>query len=513
MDEKTLNGHINHLRETFKSGITQPLAWRRRQLCMLNKMLKERSQEFETALSTDLRKSPYETYLTEIGLLQMEIDEALRELSNWSKPKSVPTPVFLHPARSYTTFEPLGVVLIIGAWNYPLLLTIGPLVYAIAAGNAAVIKPPRTASAAFMAMANLLPLYLDTDAFFVIGDDTPNELILEQRFDKIFFTGSSATARIVMTAAAKHLTPVTLELGGKSPALVDRTADLKVAARRIAQGKFFNAGQTCVAPDYVLADEGILDAFVAELRSALYDFFGPSPRESADFSRIINQKQFDQLLQYLSDGEVVVGGEWDREARYIAPTILKNVQLDAPVMQAEIFGPILPVLPVKDMDAAIHFAQERDKPLALYIFSKDQATIDHVLSRTTSGGACVNEAVNHVVVTGLPFGGVGNSGMGKYHGEWGFRELSNARAVLDHGTGFDPLLRYPPYNTAKMAKLKTLMEMRTPAFLDGAMRLLIGKFGNLILRLVRPKAVEHSPLSSASAKKPQPAVQPDCVET
>ena len=485
MDEESLKGHIEHLRETYKSGKNQPLEWRRKQLRALKRMFDERSLDFENALHKDLRKSPVESYLTEIGLLSLEIDHALRELEDWSRPLEVSTPVFLQPAKSQVIFEPFGVVLIMGAWNYPLLLTIGPLICAIAAGNAAVVKPPRTARAAFQTMAAILPLYLDPEAFFVIGDDTPNDLILNQRFDKIFFTGSAATGRIVMQAAAANLTPVTLELGGKSPAIVDKTVNLKVTAYRIVQGKFFNAGQTCVAPDYILAEESVVEPLLAELIAALRKFYGHDPSSSPDYSRIINTRQFDTILKYLEDGEVVHGGESNRDELFIAPTILKNVSPDSPVMQNEIFGPILPVLTVKNVDEALAFVNQREKPLALYIFSEDKAVVEKILNGTSSGGACVNETVNHVTVAGLPFGGVGNSGMGKYHGEWGFREFSHTRALLNHGTTFDPSLRYPPYDRHKANKLKTLMTMRIPHKLDGAMRWLIGNFGNLVLRLIK----------------------------
>jgi aldehyde dehydrogenase (NAD+) len=485
MDAATLAEQIEKLRVTFKSGKTRPLAWRRSQLLGLQRMFAERAGEFEAAMKTDLHKSAFECYATEIGFLQRETAHALECLETWTRPKQSSTPVFLQPATSRVIYEPLGVGLIMGAWNYPMQLTLGPLVAAIAAGNAAVIKPPRTARATFEATARILPLYLDPDAFLVIGDDTPNDLILSQRFDKIFFTGSAEVGKIVMQAAVAHLTPVTLELGGKSPALVDETANLRVAAHRIAQGKFFNAGQTCVAPDYVLVQENALEPLVAELVSALREFYGDDPHQSEEFARIINTKQFDALVGYFADGEIVCGGQSLRDERYIAPTILKNVSPDAPVMQKEIFGPILPVLPVKDMDTALEFVQKREKPLAFYIFSENRATVAKVIARSTSGGACVNETINHLVVPGLPFGGVGNSGMGKYHGEWGFHEFSNARAVLDHGTSFDPSLRYPPYKGGKLARMKKLMTMRVPAGLEGTLRWLLGHWGEQVLRFIK----------------------------
>jgi len=485
MDEKTLIEAIDRLRVTFQSGKTRPLEWRRGQLLSLQRMFNERSGDFEAALKADLHKSLFESYATEIGFMQREISHALEHLPHWMKPVKTSSPVFLQPATSQVIFEPLGVGLIMGAWNYPIQLTLGPLVAAIAAGNAAVIKPPRTAKAIFQTMARILPEYLDNDAFFVIGDDTPNDLILNQHFDKFFFTGSAEVGKIVMQAAVKNLTPVTLELGGKSPAIVDETANLRVAACRIAQGKFFNAGQTCVAPDYVLAQENILEKLVAELIRAIIEFYGDDPQQSEEFARIINTKQFDTLINYFNDGEVVLGGVSNRDERYIAPTILKNVSPDAPVMQNEIFGPILPILPFNNMDEALHFVQQREKPLAFYVFTEDPKVAEKAIAQSTSGGACINETINHLVVPGLPFGGVGNSGMGKYHGEWGFRDFSNARALLNHGTSFDPALRYPPYTDEKMSKMKKLMTMKLPSALDGMMRFLLGNWGEAILKFIR----------------------------
>lgn len=485
MDENTLVKAIDRLRANFQSGKTLPVEWRRGQLLALQRMFNERSSDFEAALKADLHKSLFESYATETGFIQREISNVLDHLTHWMRPLKTSTPIFLQPATSQVIFEPLGVCLIMGAWNYPIQLTLGPLVAAIAAGNAAVIKPPRTAKAVFQAMAQILPQYLDKDAFFVIGDDTPNDLILNQHFDKFFFTGSAEVGKIVMQAAVKNLTPVTLELGGKSPAIVDETANLRVAACRIAQGKFFNAGQTCVAPDYVLAQEGILDKLVAELIRAIVEFYGDDPQLSEEFARIINAKQFDTLVGYLKDGEVVFGGRSDRDECYIAPTILKNVSADSPVMQNEIFGPILPILPFKEMDEALKFVQQREKPLAFYVFTEDARTAEKVIAQSTSGGACINETINHLVVHGLPFGGVGNSGMGKYHGVWGFKEFSNARALLNHGTSFDPALRYPPYDDEKINKMKMLMNMKTPGFLDGMMRFLLGNWGEAILKWMK----------------------------
>jgi aldehyde dehydrogenase (NAD+) len=485
MDANTLIQNIDRLRAAFNAGKTRPLAWRRSQLLSLREMFIKHAGEFEDALRSDLNKSSFETYATETGFVRHEIEHTLKHLVSWARPLKTPTPVFLLPAESKTVFEPLGVALIIGAWNYPIQLTIAPLVGAIAAGNAAVVKPPRTAKAVFEAIARILPEYLDPEAFLVIGDDTPNDLILEQRYDKIFFTGSAATGRIVLQAAARYLTPVTLELGGKSPAIVDKTANLPVAARRIVQGKFINAGQTCVTPDYVLAEESIIDVLTEELARVVREFYGEDPHTSREYARIINTKQFDSLVPYLADGEVVCGGQAIREELYIAPTILKNVRADSPVMQKEIFGPILPVLPVKNIGEALAFVRAREKPLAFYFFSEDRSAIAGVLANSSSGGTCINDTVNHLAVPGLPFGGVGQSGTGKYHGEWGFREFSNSRAVLDHSTSFDPGVRYPPYDGGKLEQIKKLMGLSTPAALEGLLGWLLGRWGDQIMKLMK----------------------------
>ncbi|MCE1252113.1 MAG: aldehyde dehydrogenase family protein [Anaerolineae bacterium] len=485
MDADTLSKKINRLRVTFRSGKTLALEWRRSQLLAMQRMFQEHAAAFEDALRADLNKCGFESYATETGFLQHEIVYALAHVKKWTDSRAVATPIFLLPASSRVMFEPLGVALIMGAWNYPLQLTLGPLVAAIAAGNAAVIKPPRTAKAVFQAIGTILPQYLDEETFLVIDDDTPNDLILEQRFDKIFFTGSAATGQVVMQAAARHLTPVTLELGGKSPAIVEKSANLRVAAMRIVQGKFFNAGQTCVAPDYVLAQASVSEALIAELVKAVHEFYGTDAHQSCEFARIINTKQFDALLPLLADGEVVCGGETRRDELFIAPTILKNVSPQAPVMQREIFGPILPVLTVPDMDEALAFVQQREKPLAFYFFSENRDWVDRVLTHSSSGGVCINDTINHLVVPGLPFGGVGQSGMGKYHGEWGFREFSNARAVLEHATSFDPALRYPPYDEAKINQMKKLMEMSFPALFERPLGWLLSRWGDKILGLIR----------------------------
>jgi acyl-CoA reductase-like NAD-dependent aldehyde dehydrogenase len=345
-------------------------------------------------------------------------------------------------------FDPLGVGLIIGTWNYPLMLTLSPLVAAISAGNAAVIKPSELSSATAGVIARLVPKYLDREAFSVVLGAVPETTaLLEQQWDHIFFTGGPAVAKIVMSAAAKHLTPVVLELGGKNPTIVHSSANLRVAARRIAFGRWFNAGQTCTAPDHVLVFKDVAAEFLEHLRETLLEFYGDDPQKSPDFGRIVSDHHFDRLVKLLDSGTIFHGGQHDRSDRFLAPTVLTKVSPDSPAMQEEIFGPILPVLEIESVEEVIAFVNARPSPLGLYLFAEDHSVTEQILNATSSGDAGVNECTLQPIVHELPFGGVGNSGMGKYHGEWGFRAYSNARGVLSHSTSIDiGGLRYPPYD-------------------------------------------------------------------
>jgi aldehyde dehydrogenase (NAD+) len=351
------------------------------------------------------------------------------------------------------------VVLVIAPWNYPFQLAIAPAIAAVAAGNTVLLKPSEVAPHTSALIARWLPRYVDASCIRVIeGGVSETTKILEQRFDHIFYTGNGVVGRIVMTAAAKHLTPVTLELGGKSPCIVDRTADLDVAARRIVWGKFYNAGQTCVAPDHVLVEESVHDALLNRMVATLRSFYGDDPQASADYGRIINGRHHARLLRLLEQsGTVVCGAEHDASDRYIAPTILKDVPLESAVMGEEIFGPILPVLSVPNVDAAIRIINDRPKPLALYIFSSDERTQQRVIERTSSGGMAINHVWLHLAVPGLPFGGVGESGMGAYHGRHGFETFSHRRGVLKKPTMVDPDLLYPPYTATKSKWIKRLL--------------------------------------------------------
>lgn len=449
---------VKRLRTTFASGRTRTAEWRREQLGRAETMLREREDEFVTALHRDLGKAPTEAYTTEIGFVLAELQHARRNLHRWVRPERVWTPLVVQPGRARVHREPVGVALVIGPWNYPVQLVLAPLVGAIAAGNCAVLKPSEVAPNASRALAQILPEYLDTDCVAVVEGGVPETTaLLDERFDHVFYTGNGTVGRIVMEAAAKHLTPVTLELGGKSPAIVDRHADLTVAARRIAWGKYVNAGQTCVAPDYVLVDAEIEGALLDRLRDSVREFYGADPRQSPDYARIVNDAHFARLERLIGDGDVVYGGERDPGSRYFAPTALRNVPPGAGVMREEIFGPILPVIPVADVSGAIDFVNARERPLALYLFSESQAVQERVVEETTSGGVALNATMLHLAVPELPFGGIGPSGMGAYHGRASFDTFSHRKSVLSKSTRVDPDLAYPPYTRLKQALLRRLL--------------------------------------------------------
>ncbi len=458
MNPADLPGLVAGLRRCFESGRTRPLEWRVEQLRRLDAMLAEREEALHQALRDDLGKPPLEAWAAETGFTSLEIGHVLRNLRAWLRPDRVWTPVAHQLGVSRVQREPLGVVLIIGPWNYPMGLVLAPLVGAIAAGNCAIIKPSEVAPRSSGALAELLPRYLDQDAIRVVEGGVPEtQALLAERFDHIFYTGNGTVGRIVMEAAAKHLTPVTLELGGKSPCFVDRDADLEVAARRIVWGKFFNAGQTCVAPDYILVEKSTEPLLLDRIVQAIRSFYGEDPQQSPDYPRIVNERHLARLLALLGEGELVTGGQHDARSRYLAPTILRGIKGGERVMQDEIFGPILPVIAVEGMEQAIDFVNARPKPLALYVFTESSETARQILARTSSGGACVNDCITHLAVPELPFGGVGASGMGAYHGRASFETFSHRKSVLDRSTVFDPPLRYPPYSAKKLRWAKRLL--------------------------------------------------------
>ncbi|TFC59949.1 aldehyde dehydrogenase family protein [Cryobacterium sp. TMB1-7] len=422
---------VQRMRDGFDSGRTRPVAWRRAQLRALRRLLVENRAELRDALYADLRKSPTEADLTEIGILVREIDHTLKHLGRWLRPRRVPVPLVVLPSTAQIVREPLGVVTVIAPWNYPVQLLFAPLIGALAAGNTVVLKPSELAVATSSLIARLVPTYLDRDAVAVVEGGVPETTeLLAQRVDHIFYTGNGTVGRIVLRAAALHLTPVTLELGGKSPVWVDDTADLASAARRIAWGRFVNAGQTCVAPDYLLTTPAVAARLEPLLVSAIAELYGADPRASRDYGRIVNVRQFNRLAGMLDQGRLVTGGLVDAAELYIAPTILADVDVASPVMTEEIFGPILPIVTVSGLDEAIAFITAREKPLALYAFTRSRAVARALLTRTSSGGVGIGAPMSHLAVPGLPFGGVGASGMGSYHGERSVAQFSHEKSVL-----------------------------------------------------------------------------------
>lgn len=436
---------LTRQRAFFQTGATRSVAFRLCQLKNLYSAIESGEQALLSALHGDLRKSPQEAYATEIGLVLGEIRHALRNLASWAKPRRCRSSLLTWPGHSFICPEPYGVALIIGPWNYPFQLLLAPLVGAIAAGNCVVLKTSEFAPQTAAAIARLVgAVFPDEYVAVVQGQRDVAEALLGEKWDTIFFTGSTGVGRAVMTAAARHLTPVTLELGGKCPCVVCADAPLRIVARRIAWGKFMNAGQTCVAPDHVFVDRRVGDELVEEVKRVLGEFYGDEPRNSEGYGRIVNRRHFDRLVGYLGDGRILWGGDHDAGDLYIAPTILAEVAMDAPVMQEEIFGPVLPVLEFGALDEVLTSLRDRPTPLALYLFTRDRAMQNRVLARTRSGGVCINDTVSHIVGHHLPFGGLGESGTGAYHGRASFDCFSHRRSVLRRSLALDPKLRYPP---------------------------------------------------------------------
>ena len=443
-------------RQFFQTGKTKDLAFRIAQLQILKQLVMENKSAIIQALKSDLHKPEFETYATEIGV-NKEIDYALKHINNWTKPKkaAVPWDLFSYSAKIYP--EPLGVILIIGPWNYPFQLIISPLVGAIASGNCTIIKPSEFAPHTSNLISELIHKYFSPEYITVIpGSVETSQQLLAEKFDHIFFTGGTAIGKIVMAAAAKHLTPVTLELGGKSPCIIDTDINLEHTAKRITWGKFINAGQTCIAPDYLLVDQKIKPDLINALKKYLQEFYGENPATSPDYARIIHQKHFHRLTNLLKCGKVIIGGETKPEELYIAPTLLDNVSLEDAVMQDEIFGPILPIIEYTDINEAITLINSRPKPLALYLFSQNKNLQKRILQETSSGGVCINDTVMRVAVSSLPFGGVGDSGMGSYHGKASFNTFSHYKSVLQNSLPWDIDWRYAPYQ-GKLSLLKKII--------------------------------------------------------
>ena len=446
------------LRETFDTGRTRKVSWRRSQLLALEAFLIEREQDIASAVYDDFRKSKAEAFLTETGYLRGEIRFTLKHLASWMKPHRVSIPLIYQPAKGYHIREPYGVVLVIGAWNYPLNLCLAPLISAIAAGNGVVVKPSEHAPNTSRIISEGLRQYLDRSAVSVIeGSVEKTKALLEEHFDYIFFTGSQTIGREVMQAAAKHLTPLTLELGGKCPCIVEENVDLRVAARRIVWAKFLNGGQTCIAPDYILVHEKQEAELLRHIQEAITHFYGDDPQSSPDYPRIINEHHFHRLEQLLAASSPWKERKTDHHENYIAPTILKDVAPDSEIMQSEIFGPLLPVISYTHLGEALDIIQKNSKPLALYLFSSDPMVHERVVHQSQSGGVCINDLLFHASCSRLPFGGTGNSGFGAYHGQAGFDTFSYQRSVLQRSLFPDPDLRYPPYSNRKFWFLKRLV--------------------------------------------------------
>ena len=446
MEQRAIQQLLHDHRSYFASGVTKGLTFRREQLGVLRRALQACEQALFHSLKEDLGKPAFEAYAGETAIVINEIDHAVRHLRRWAKPRRVPSPLSHFPARSFIHPQPYGVSLIIGPWNFPVQLMLAPLVGALAAGNCAVLKPSISTPRTSHLLAKLIREHYDPAYVSIIeGGAETAQALLAERFDHIFFTGGVATGRLVMAAAAKHLTPVTLELGGKNPCIVDPDVDLDITARRIVWGKFFNAGQSCVAVDYLLVDRRIRQDLLSRIIACIGDFYGDDPSRSPDLARIVSEAHFDRLLALLGRGEIVFGGASDRAGRYISPTIIDGITGDEPIMNDEIFGPLLPVIAYDTLDEAIDFVNARPNPLALYFFSRNRTLQERVLRATSSGGVCINDTVIHETVIDLPFGGVGDSGMGKYHGKASFDAFSHPRSIVRNDFLIDIFLRYPPY--------------------------------------------------------------------
>ena len=439
----------------FNSGKTLGLDFRLKALKKLKKAINKQEGELYKALEKDLNKPKFESFVGEIGFVVKEIDFVLRYFKEWAKPKKVPTDLVNFPAESYVYSQPFGVTLIFSPWNYPFHLTIMPLIGAISAGNTAVLKPSELSPHTSRAIKNLIELVFDEEYIAVVeGEKEVSEALLNIKFDKIFFTGNTTVGKIVMKKAAEHLTPVTLELGGKSPVIVFKDASLKMAAKRIVWGKFFNAGQTCVAPDYMCIESEIYEKFKKYLINELKSYTSIRKFEK-NYSKIINERHFNRLINLIENSNVIFGGNYNREKLFIYPTLVE-ANVDDKIMEDEIFGPILPILKFRDYEAIKKYIKSKPKPLALYIFTGSNKHKKKVLDEIQSGGVTINDTLIHLSSSRLPFGGIGESGMGTYHGFYSFEEFSEKRAVMDRKTYIEFPLRYPPYNSVKLGAVKKI---------------------------------------------------------
>jgi len=449
---------LDRQRSFFQSGATLPHKKRIETLNNLYQGIKKHEQELLMALKTDLGKSAMEAYMCEVGLALSDIGNVCRHLKRWMRPQRRRTPLSNFPAQSQIVSDPYGVTLIMAPWNYPFLLTISPLVGALAAGNCCVLKPSELSPATTEVLTCLIQETFPPEYVTVVnGGAEESQALLDLHFDYIFYTGGVGVGKIVMGKASQHLTPVTLELGGKSPAIITHSANLRLAARRIVFGKFLNCGQTCVAPDYVLCEEPVHQEFVQFLKEELHQMYGGHPLDNPDYGKIINRQHFNRICGLLDPAKIIVGGETQPDQLRIAPTLMDNVAPTDPVMQEEIFGPLLPIIPVGNSDEAFRFVQERPHPLALYLFTEDATVERKFMTGLQFGGGCVNDTISHLAAHNLPFGGVGNSGMGAYHGKDSFLTFSHQKSVVKRRNWLDPALRYQPYTSSKLSLVKKFL--------------------------------------------------------
>ena len=457
--EKNLEKLVEKQRAYFAEGKTLPVQERIRALERLGQALKSSEAELCRALRADLGKSRTESYMCEIGLTLSELGYVKKHLRSWSKDRRVRTPLSQFHARSFTVQEPYGVVLVMSPWNYPVLLTLEPLIGALAAGNCCVVKPSAYSPETSSVMAKILRSVFPEEYVAVVeGGRQENQGLLAQKVDYIFFTGGVNVGKLVMEKASAHLTPVTLELGGKSPCIIDETANLKLAARRLAFGKYLNCGQTCVAPDYVLVHEKVKERFLGYVKEEIVRMYGERPLENPDYGKIVNRKHFDRLLGLMNPEKLVFGGESREESLQIAPAVLDGVTPEDAVMQEEIFGPLLPILTVRSMEEALSFVNDRPKPLAFYIFTQDKKVEQMFLRRASFGGGCVNDTIIHLATSAMGFGGVGNSGMGSYHGKKSFDTFSHEKSIVKKYNWIDLPMRYQPYTEQKEKMIRTFLK-------------------------------------------------------
>jgi aldehyde dehydrogenase (NAD+) len=444
---------VDAQRRFFQSGRTLSISFRKEQLRKLRSAVVANEKRILVALYRDLQKSSFEAYMSEVGIVLSEIRFALRHLRSWARPKRVKTPLTLFPSTSHIHSEPYGVSLIISPWNYPFALTINPLIGAVAAGNCCVLKVPEFAPFTSSVLADLIAdVYTESYITVLSGDAEISQNLLKERFDKILFTGSAIVGRAVMTAAATNLTPITLELGGKSPCIVDQDARLEEAARKIVSGKFLNAGQTCIAPDYLLVHQKVKNDLTNKIQNTIHRFYGINPQQSEDYSRIINQRHFDRLENLMSNGQVIFGGDRDRKDLYMGPTLIDHITTNDVIMKDEIFGPLLPILTFDHLAIAASVVRSLPKPLALYFFSGSRRNQRSVMNQISFGGGCINDTMLQYASPYLPFGGVGNSGMGSYRGKAGFDTFSHRKSVVRRPARVDLPLRHPPYKSLSLIK-------------------------------------------------------------